>query len=204
MSTQWHWLTVMFLDLIDIISADEVNYIWTRPKILSSYCFLIIRYWGLFGTIPVTVVKFSMMSTSVHAIQFLLDGLDHFESYDSIWFPPPAYIRALRTKSSNFGYYGGRNFVRYWDCLDQGTVTMELHPKGTPNPLDTSSSLRISPLFINTMEILAMRHYYGFNAQVPDPLIALLFRDGLHNRTPIHIHTQLFRDNGIAYASQPS
>ncbi|KAF5332046.1 hypothetical protein D9758_016566 [Tetrapyrgos nigripes] len=64
-----------------ITFGDEINYIWARPKILSSYCFLLIRYLALFGAIPVTVMKFSTMSISMHAIPFLLEHLDHFENY---------------------------------------------------------------------------------------------------------------------------
>ncbi|KAF5349869.1 hypothetical protein D9758_014020 [Tetrapyrgos nigripes] len=106
-------MSILFWDYI-ITFGDEINYIWTRPKILSSYCFLLIRYVALLGEIPVTVVKFSMMSTS-------------------------------------------------WQGLDQDIARVEFHPEGclvtvpldTPtNPMDTSSSLRLPHLFINTMEIM--------------------------------------------------
>ncbi|KAF5336749.1 hypothetical protein D9758_016266 [Tetrapyrgos nigripes] len=109
-------ITILYWDHI-ITFGDEVSYIWTRPKILSSYCFLIIRYLALVGTIPVTVVKFSVMSTSVQAIPFLLDCLDYFENCGYIRLYLLAYIRALRTESSNFGYYGRHKFVNYWDCF---------------------------------------------------------------------------------------
>ncbi|KAF5374259.1 hypothetical protein D9758_004700 [Tetrapyrgos nigripes] len=39
------FIAILFWDYI-ITFGDEVKYIWTRPKILSSYCFLIIRYLG--------------------------------------------------------------------------------------------------------------------------------------------------------------
>ncbi|KAF5366423.1 hypothetical protein D9758_009787 [Tetrapyrgos nigripes] len=65
--------------------------------------------------------------------------------------------------------------ITTWKGLDQGSTRMEPHPEGcvVTVPLDTSL------VFLLTLwKSWSMRHYHGFNAQVPDPLIALLFRDG--------------------------
>ncbi|KAF5350394.1 hypothetical protein D9758_012435 [Tetrapyrgos nigripes] len=144
--------------LIEIISDDEINYIWTRPKILSSYCFLLIRYVSLLGEIPVTVVKFSMMSTSV-SVNFNQDKIScrPFDSELACLYLGSLCLRiyALYERSrrilvimivATLLFTG----ITTWQGLDQGITRMELHPEGcvvtvpldTPDDhMDTTSSL---------------------------------------------------------------
>ncbi|KAF5356391.1 hypothetical protein D9758_009547 [Tetrapyrgos nigripes] len=80
--------------------------------------------------------------------------------------------------------------VALWLSLYQGAVPMELHPEGCVVQIRVDSVFqRIIPwiltividslLFSLTLwKSWSMRHHHGFNAQVLDPLIGLLIRDG--------------------------
>ncbi|KAF5332047.1 hypothetical protein D9758_016567 [Tetrapyrgos nigripes] len=150
-------------------SDDEVNYIWARPKILSSYCFLLIRYLALFGTIPVTVMKFSTLSISVSV------NLNR-EKIPVLPFDSELLMHAIP--------------FLLWVGLDLGIVPTKLYPEGcvVTIPSDNIRFRRIIPwiidlafdtlIFLLTLrKSMLMRHYHGFG-QVSDLLIVLLFRDG--------------------------
>ncbi|THV01134.1 hypothetical protein K435DRAFT_836962 [Dendrothele bispora CBS 962.96] len=54
-------ITILFWDHL-LTFDDEFEYIWSRPKIISSYLFFVNRYLSFFGAFPGNFVVFSMVN----------------------------------------------------------------------------------------------------------------------------------------------
>ena len=53
------------------VSAQEINYLWRKPKIRSSYWFFLNRYFAFFGNIVVVILGFSNLTVRVRMQAFL-------------------------------------------------------------------------------------------------------------------------------------
>ncbi|KAF5348970.1 hypothetical protein D9758_014212 [Tetrapyrgos nigripes] len=68
----------------------------------------------------------------------------------------------------------------HWQVSNRGSTRIQLHSEGcvVAVHLDTIFPYDSLIFLLTLWKSWSMRHYHGFNAQAPDPLIALLFRDG--------------------------